>query len=109
MCEISKKSIKHVTSNEKSAQNTYERNREMKQLLLLLVVMNFDLQLLLDALDKMTFCVEFVVKFKNLPSISAVQSMAVKKVQLVLSQQNIRMLGNKLKRSAQSKNLETET
>lgn len=28
ICEISKKSIKHVTSNEKSAQNTYERIEE---------------------------------------------------------------------------------
>lgn len=31
MCEISKKSIKHVTSNEKSAQNTYEKKREMEK------------------------------------------------------------------------------
>lgn len=28
MCEISKKSIKHVTSNEKSAQNTYEMEKK---------------------------------------------------------------------------------
>jgi hypothetical protein len=26
MCDISKNSIKHVTSNEKSAQNTYNKN-----------------------------------------------------------------------------------
>lgn len=37
MCDISKKSIKHVTSNEKSAQNTYNKNLQDNMLVFQMV------------------------------------------------------------------------
>lgn len=41
MCDISKKSIKHVTSNEKSAQNTYNKNLQDHMLVFILWLILF--------------------------------------------------------------------
>lgn len=41
ICEISKKSIKHVTSNEKSAQNTYKEEKEMFRCYTILLLVSF--------------------------------------------------------------------
>jgi hypothetical protein len=86
MCEISKKSIKHVTSNEKSAQNTYEKRK-----------ISFSVSHVSLCWDSiwMDICCN-----NYLPSILIVQSMVVKKVQLVLFQRSIRMPGSKLMRSS---------
>lgn len=99
MCEISKKSIKHVTSNEKSAQNTYEMEKKKSIHKYLLVMYGYVEVLVFFLLWKSS------EKQQDLcsPSILIVQSMVVKKVQLVLFQRSIRMLGNKLTRSLMEK------